>query len=137
MKRNFEFDFITVVRWGEEVLDLHNDYDLKSFGTGLSGTEARLTFARNGRALAHDRLPEEVTLDCKGNAKVALNDLTALAAPVTAEGIEIAYFHDGCDWLSFLDEDMARYSEPLGLDVRFANGLVVRIFCDEATLTTA
>lgn len=34
MKRNFEFDFVTVVRWAEEVLDLHNDYELKSFGTG-------------------------------------------------------------------------------------------------------
>jgi len=136
MKRNFEFAFVTVVRWGEDVLDLHNAYDLKSFGTGLAGTEARLTFTRNEHAIASDRLPEQVTLDCKGNVKVAFNDLAAIAAPLSDEGIEIAYFHDGCDWLSFLSEDMARLSEPQGLDVRFTNGLAVRIFCDEATLTT-
>ncbi|MFN3352064.1 MAG: hypothetical protein ACK4Z5_00530 [Brevundimonas sp.] len=135
MKRNFEFDFVTVVKWGEDVLDLHNDYDLKSFGTALDGTEARLSFARNEHAFAAARLPEKVTLDCKGNVKVAFNDLTALVAPANDEGIEIAYFHDGCDWLSFLSEDLARLSEPLGLDVRFINGLVVRIYCDEATLT--
>lgn len=136
MNRNFEFDFVTVVRWGEEVLDLHNAYDLKSIGTGLAGTEARLIFIRNEHAIGPDRLPEKVTLDCKGNVKIAFNDLTAIAAPLGDEGVEIAYFHDGCDWLSFLDEGMARLSEPQGLDVRFTNGLVVRIFCDEATLTT-
>lgn len=136
MKRNFEFDFITVVRWGEEVLDLHNDYDLTSLGTALGGTEARLTFTRNEHAIASYRLPEKVTLDCTGNVKVAFNDLAAIAARLSDEGIEIAYFHDGCDWLSFLNEDMARLSEPQGLDVRFTNGLAVRIFCDEAILTT-
>lgn len=136
MKRNFEFDFVTVVRWGEEFLDLHNAYDLESFGTGLDGTEARLTFKRNKHAIASERLPVKVTFDCKGNVKVAFNDLAAIAAPLSDEGIEIAYFHDECDWLSFLSEDLARLSEPQGLDVRFTNGLAVRIFCDEATLTT-
>ncbi len=56
-----------------------------------------LTFMRNEHAIAPDRLPEKVTLDCKGNVKVAFNDLTAFAAPASDEGVEIAYFHDGCD----------------------------------------
>lgn len=136
MRRNFAFDGITVVRWGEQVLDLHNDYDLRTLGTDLAGTEVRLTFKRNEHAIAPDRLPERVALECKGNVRVAFNDLTASAAPLGEEGVELAYFHDGCDWMSFLDEKLARQSEPTGLDVRFDSGLVVRITCDEATLTS-
>ena len=136
MKRNFEFDFITVVRWGDQFLDLHNEYDLESFGTDLAGTEMKLSFPRNVHAIAPERLPSKVMLACTGNVRLAFNDLNAIAAPLNDEGIEIAYFHDGCDWLSFLSEELARSHEPQGLDVRFINGLAVRIFCDEATLST-
>jgi hypothetical protein len=137
MRRNFAFDGITVVRWGKQGLDLHNDYDLRSFGTDLAATEARLTFNRNEHAIAPDRLPEKVTLECTGNVRVAFNDLTALTASLGDEAVELAYFREGCDWTSFLDEKLARQSEPKGLDVRFTNGLVIRIACDEAILTAA
>ena len=137
MNRNFEFDFISVVRWGERLIDLHNAYDLENFGTDPSGKEVKLAFTQNEYAILPSTLPSRVMLVCTGNVKLAFNNLNAIAAPLNDEGIEIAYFNEACDWLSFLSEDLARVQKPQGLDVRFVNGLVVRIFCDEATLTTA
>jgi len=136
LKRNFQFDGISVVRWGDRFIDLHNAYDLKSFGTDLTGREVKLSFTRNEHAIDHDKLPSKVTLSCTGNVRVAFNDLCEIAGPFDDEGIEIAYFDEGCDWLSFLDEGTAQSQEPLGLHVSFINGLAVRIFCDAATLTT-
>ena len=136
MKRNFQFDGFSVVRWGDRFIDLHNAYDLESFGTDLTGSEVTLSFTRNEHAIDPDELPSKVTLSCTGNVRVAFNDLGEIAAPLDDEGIEIAYFDDGCDWLSSLDEDIARSQGPLGLHVSFVNGLAVRIFCDEATLAT-
>jgi hypothetical protein len=136
LKRNFEFDPMTVVRWGDRLIDLHNAYDLEGFGTDMSGSEVSLTFRRNRHAVDPGSLPSEVTLTCSGNVRVAFNNLTALAAPLESEGIEIAYFDEGCDWPSFLDEEIARQQEPQGLHVSFINGFAVRIFCDEVALAT-
>jgi hypothetical protein len=102
----------------------------------MSGSEAKLTFNRNGYAIDPSGLPSSVTLTCSGNLRVALNNLGAIAAPIDSAGIELAYFDEGCDWLSFLDEQIARQQEPQGLHVSFINGFAVRIFCDEATLVT-
>lgn len=132
LRRNFEFDGISVVRWGDRYIDLHNDYDLDSFGTDLAGSEVRLSFTRNEHAIDPDKLPSKVSLACTGNVNVAFNNLDEIAAPLNDEGIEIAYFDEGCDWASFLDEDIARSQGPQGLHISFINGLVVRIFCDEA-----
>ena len=79
MKRNFEFDGFTVVRWGERPIDLHNAYDIESFSTDLIGSEVKLTFTRNKHAIHPDRLPPKVLLACTGEVKVAFNDLTAIA----------------------------------------------------------
>lgn len=136
MKRNFEFDHVTVVRWGDRFIDLHNAYNLEHFGTDTSGCEVKLTFGRNGYAIDPDGLPSRVTLICSGNVRVAFNNLGSIAAPLDSEGIEVAYFDEGCDWLSFLDEELARQQEPQGLHVSFINGFAVRIFCEEATLFT-
>ena len=136
MKRNFQFDGFSVVRWGGRFVDLHNAYDLESFGTDLTGSEVKLSFSRNEYAIDPEKLPLKVTLSCTGNVRVAFNDLGEIAAPLDDEGIQIAYFDEGCDWPSFLDEDIAGSQEPLGLHVSFVNGLAVRIFCDEATLAT-
>lgn len=136
MKRNFEFDHFTVIRWGDTFIDLENAYDLERFGTDMIGSEVSLTFKRNGHAIDPNRLPSKVTLTCSGNVRVALNDLSAIAAPLDDEGVEIAYFDEGCDWLSFLDEELARRQEPQGLHVSFTNGFAVRIFCEEATMAT-
>ncbi len=133
MNRNFEFDGFSVVRWGDTFIDLHNAYDLESFGTDLNGSEVRLRFQRNGHAIEPEKLPLNVALSCTGNVKVAFNDLTVIAAPLNDEGVEIAYFDEGCDWPSFLDEEIAKRQEPQGLHVSFGNGLAVRVFCDEAT----
>lgn len=136
MKRNFRFDGTSVVRWDERFIDLHNAYDLEGFGTDLSGGEVTLSFRRNEYAIDPDKLPSNVTLTCTGEARVAFNDLSAIAAPLDDEGIEIAYFDEGCDWLSFLDEDIARRQKPQGLHVSFGNEFAVRIFCDEVTFAT-
>lgn len=136
MKRNFAFDSVTVVRSGSRVIDLHNAYDLQCFGTDMTGSEVKLSFIRNEHAIEPIGLPSTVTLLCTGNVKVAFNDLSEIAASLDEEGIEIAYFDEGCDWLSFLDEDIARSQEPLGLHISFISGLAVRIFCDEAMLHT-
>ena len=125
-----------MVRWGDRFIDLHNAYDLESFGTDLTGSEVKLSFTRNEHAIDSDKLPSKVTLSCTGNVRVAFNDLGEITAPLDNEGIEITYFDEGCDWPSFLDEDIARSQEPLGLHVSFINGLAVRIFCNEATLAT-
>ena len=135
MKRNFEFDHVTVVRWGDGVIDLHNAYDLERFGTSMGGGEVELTFSRNGYAIDPES-PSSVTLTCSGNVRVAFNNLCAIAAPLDSEGIEVAYFDEGCDWSSFLDEEIARRQKPQGLHVSFINGFALRIFCDEATLAT-
>ena len=75
-------------------------------------------------------------MTCSDNVRVAFNDLRAIAAPLDDEGIEIAYFDQGCDWLSLLDEELARRQEPQGLHVSFINGFALRIFCEEATFAT-
>lgn len=134
MRRNFQFDHFTVVRWRDKLIDLHNAYDLATFGTDLSGGEVVLDFRRNEHALRPDELPVRVSLTCTGNVKVAFNDLTSIAAPLDKEGIELAYFDADCDWLSFLDEDLIRTHEPLGLHLMFSNRFTIRIFCDEVVL---
>ncbi|WP_269515415.1 hypothetical protein [Brevundimonas subvibrioides] len=113
------------------------DWSLENFGTDPGGKEVKLTFTQNKHAIRPDTLPSRVMLACTGNVKLAFNDLNAIAAPLNDEGIEIAYFDEECDWLCILSAELARVQKPLGLDVRFVNGLVVRIFCDEATFTTA
>jgi hypothetical protein len=133
VKRNFQFDGFTVVRWRDRPIDLHNAYDFESFGTDPAGAEVKLTFARSGYAIDPDKLPETATLVCTGNVRLAFNDLTTISASLDSEGVEIAYFDDGCDWLSFLDEALARSQEPQGLHVSFTNGFALRIYCDEAT----
>ena len=135
LKRNFQFDGFSVVRWGDRFIDLHNAYNLESFGTDLAGSEVKLSFSRNEYATAPDKLPLTATFLCTGNVRAAFNDLAKIAVPLKQEGIEIAYFDEGCDWLSFLDEDIARYQEPLGLHVSFGNHLAFRIFCEEVTLS--
>lgn len=134
MKRNFQLDGVSVARWDGRLIDLHNAYDLDVFGTDLVGREVELRFNRNAHAIDPDNLPSKVTLTCRGNLRVAFNDLCAIAAPIADEGIEIAYFDAGCDWHAFLDEALAQRQEPQGLHISFINGLVVRIFCDEALL---
>lgn len=137
MKRNFEFDHFSVVRWGDRFIDLHNVYDLERFGTDLNGSDFQLKFQRNDYATEADKLPLNVVLSCTGNVRVAFNDLVAIAAPLNDEGIEIAYFDEECDWLSFLDEEIAQRQEPQGLQFMFCNGFAVRVFCDEATFTVS
>lgn len=132
MKRNFEFDVQSAVRWHGRLVDLHNDYDLDRFGTDLNGTEVTLDFRRNEYAVHPEALPARVRLSCTGNLKLAFNDLCALAAPVNDEGIEVAYFDEHCDWQSLTDEKLAKTQEPRGLRLEFINGLTVRVFCDEA-----
>jgi len=67
------------------------------------------------------------------NVRIASDDVRGLLH-LDDEGIEIAYFNEGCDWLTLLDEDIARSQEPRGLPASFINGVAVRISCDEATL---
>lgn len=88
MKRNFEFDGFSVIRWGDTFIDLHNAYDLAEFGTNLDGSEATLAFIRNAHAIAREKLPPKVTLRCTGNVQMAFNDLSAIAVPLDEEGIE-------------------------------------------------
>lgn len=137
VKRNFKFDVdlsggFSVIAYGDRVVDLHNAYDLDQFRTDLNGSEVELTFSRNEYAIDPEGLPAKVALRCTGNVRVAFNDLNEIAAPLNDEGIEIAYFVDD-DWPQFIDEETARRVEPLGLHISFINGLVVRVFCDEAT----
>ena len=136
MRRNFEFDHFSTIRWEDTVIELHSAYDLTGFGTNLTGSEATLDFIRNEYAFAPEKLPAKVTLRCTGNVRLAFNNLGAIAAPLDDEGIEVAYFDEGCDWSSFLDEETAKRQEPLGLHFSFINGLTVRIYCDETTLET-
>ena len=136
MKRNFEFDHTTIVRWGDKYIDLHNAYVLDHFGTDMSGSEVTLAFSRNGYAINSNQVPSSVELICTGNVRVAFNNLSEIAAPLDREGIEIAYFNEDCDWRSFLDEELARRREPQGLHVSFINGFAVRIFCEEVTFVT-
>jgi hypothetical protein len=140
LRRNFRFDSLSggfsVIAFGDRVIDLHNDYDLERFGTDRSGSEVELTFRRNRHAFKPEGLPARVALRCTGNVKVAFNNLNEIAAPLNDEGIEIAFFDEDCDWASFTDEQIAARQEPLGLDIRFINGLVVRIYCEEVTFQT-
>lgn len=137
MKRNFQFDPITVVRWGARSIDLHNAFDLTAFGTDLVGTQVVLAFKRNAHAIDPKGLPSEVALTCRGNVRVAFNDLRLLSARLDRDDIEIAYFDEGCDWPLFMDEAAAQSQEPRGLHIAFGDGLVVRIFCDEAAFDAA
>ena len=134
MKRNFEFDGFSVIRWGDRSIDLHNDYELESLGSDITGSEARLAFTQIEHA---EGLPSKVTLTCTGNVTVAFNDLRALERSLQHEGIDLAYFAEDCDWQSFIDEEMARSQAPLGLHLGFSpSDLTIRIFCDEARLAT-
>lgn len=134
LKRNFWFAGITVIRFGDRLIDVHNSYDLECFGTDISGDTLSLSFSRSRYALDQESLPRNVTLRCTGNLKLALNNLNLIAAPLDFEGIEIAYFDRDCGWDSCIDENMAATQEPLGLHIGFINGLVVRVYCELATL---
>jgi hypothetical protein len=123
LKRNFQFDGFSVIRWGERFIDLHNAYDLERFGTDLNGQEVTLSFRRNADAIDPDRLPDKAMLTCRGNARLAFNDLNAITAPLDHEGIEIAYFDESCDWLSFLDEEIAGRQRAAGLARAFRQRL--------------
>jgi hypothetical protein len=127
---------MTVIIWNDRFIDLHNAYDLEAFGTDLGGDEVSLRFRRNAHAIDPDNLPSKVSLTCSGGARVAFNDLCAIATSIDNEGLEIAYFDEGCDWFSCFDEDIARRQLPQGLHISFFNGFAVRIFCDEATFAT-
>ncbi|HEX4738864.1 MAG TPA: hypothetical protein VH331_15015 [Allosphingosinicella sp.] len=133
MKRNFQFDGFSVIRWGGRFIDLHNAYDLEALGTDLNGTEVTLRFSRNRYAIEPDSLSAKVSLRCTGNVKTAFNNLNEIAAPPRDEGIEIAYFDEGCDWVSFTDEQIAARNEPQGLHISFINGFILRVYCDLAT----
>ena len=122
-----------MISFGDRGIDLHNDYDLKSFGTDLEGGEVELNFSRNDHAFHPDGLPEAVSVRCTGNVRIAFNNLNEIAAPLNDEGLNVAYFDDGCDWASFTTEDIAARQEPLGLHISFINGLAIRVFCDDAT----
>lgn len=135
MKRNFQFDDVSIVRWGDQCIDLHNAYDLERFATNRAGDEIEIRFKRNAHAIDPGSLPATVTLRCAGEARLAFNDLCVIMAPITNEAVEIAYFDEGCDWLSFLDEPMAQRQEPQGLHLAFDSGLVIRVFCGEAKFT--
>jgi hypothetical protein len=136
LKRNFQFDGVSVVRWHDRYIDLHNAYDLEAFGTDPGAVEVSLRFKRNSHAIDPDGLPSEATLTCSGNLRLAFNDLCTIAVPIDDDGIEIAYFDEGCDWLSFIDEGMTRRQAPLGLHISFISGFAVRIFCDEVKFAT-
>lgn len=136
MKRNFQFDGMTVVKWNGMLIDLHNAYDVEFFGSDLTGSEVEIRFRRNAHAINSDSLPSNVTLSCSGNVRVAINDFCAIAAAIDNEGIEIAYFDEGCDWLSCTDEEIAQRQEPQGLYISFVNGFAVRVFCDEVAFAT-
>ena|GEM_PF-1989604 len=131
MKRNFQFDGMSVVRWGDRYIDLHNAYDLEGFGTGPAGDTVEIRFKRNAYAIDPINLPRNVTLRCTGRVRLAFNDLCKIPAPIDSAGIEIAYFDGECDWLSFLDEELAQRQEPEGLHLGFGGEFAVRIFCDE------
>ena len=135
LKRNFEFNIQSAVRWDGKLIDLHNAYDLDRFGTDLEGTEVSLAFTRNQYAVEPEGLPLKVKLTCTGNLRFAFNDLCLFSAPINAEGIEIAYFDEDCDWLSLTDETLASTQSPLGLHLEFVNGLTFRVFCDQATFS--
>jgi hypothetical protein len=136
MKRNFQFNYETVVRFGDKWIDLHNDYDLERFGTDLSGNTVTLSFTRNENAIRPDALPLKVALHCTGNVRVAFKDLNQIESPLKELGIEIAYFDEDCDWDSYTTEDIAATQEPEGLYVYFMDDLIVRIYCEVVTLET-
>lgn len=57
MRRDFEFDGMSVVEWSDKHIDLHNAYDILTFGTSREGEAALLAFRRNSRASNPDSLP--------------------------------------------------------------------------------
>lgn len=134
MQRNFKFDDFSVIVLGDRFVDLHNAYNLESFGTDESGTAVTLTFVQNQHAIDPENLPLRVSLHCTGDVRIAFNNINLIAAPLNDEGIEIAYFDQACDWDAFITEEIALVQPPLGLHVEFMNGFVIRIFCDLVTL---
>jgi len=135
LKRNFQFDGMSVVRWGDQHIDLHNAYDLESCGTSLTGDAVEICFKRNAHAIDPNSLPREVTLRCAGDVRIAFNDLCEIAVPVTNEGVEIAYFDEGCDWNSWLNERMAQRQGASGLHLSLGDGFAIRIFCNQVTFS--
>ena len=137
LKRNFQIDpgFGGVIAEPAHI-DLHNLYEAADVSTDARGETLTIRFVRDHRWEGPPDQPELVTLRCSGDLRVAFTNLAGRAALVDEFGFEIAYFAEDCDWREFLDEELAERQGFAGLHVGFGDGLVVRIRCAEAEITT-
>ena len=121
---------------GGRPIDLHNLYSIKSIGTDATGAAMTLVFQRDHQWEGPEGLPELVRLSCSGDLKIAFNDIVDPPVPLREDAVGIAYYDADCEWDAFLDEDLAAAQGFEGLQISFSGGLVLRIRCAVAEVTT-
>lgn len=122
---------------GDRAIDLHNLYSTTSISTDMAGDTITLVFERDRRWEGRPGLPEKVMLRGVGDLKIAFNDLADRAVLVREDAVEVAYYDADCPWDQFLDEGLAAAQGFEGLHVSFSGGLVLRIRCTTAEVTTS
>lgn len=137
VQKNFTIYAFAEIIVGGRTIDLHNLYGARSISTDRSGQAITLNFQRDHQWAGPDGLPEEVTLTCSGNLKIAFNELVDAPVPLHDDAVEIAYYDAHCEWDEFLDEDQAVAQGFDGLHVSFSGGMVVRVRSDIAEVVTA
>ncbi|MDO9488103.1 MAG: hypothetical protein Q7J32_06985 [Sphingomonadaceae bacterium] len=138
MQKNFSIGAMGAeVIVGERAIDLHNLYSTTRISTDMAGEMITLVFERDHRWEGPSGLPEKVTLKGFGSLKIAFNDLAGQAVLVPEDAVEVAYYDADCPWDHFLDEHLAATQGFEGLHISFSGGLVLRIHCNTAEVTTS
>ena len=138
MQKNFSIGAMGAeVILAERRIDLHNLYSTTSISTDMAGDTITLVFERDHQWEGPPGLPEKVTLRGAGDLKVAFNDLAAKAVFIREDAVQVSYYDADCPWDHFLDEDLATAQGFDGLHISFSGGLVLRIRCTTAEVTTS
>jgi hypothetical protein len=137
MQKNFSMGAMGAeVILGDSRIDVHNLYHATAISTDLAGDTITFLFGRDHQLDGPPGLPEQVTLKCTGDLKIAFNDLIDAPVPLRQDAVEIAYYDSNCPWGHFLDEQLAETQGFDGLQVSFTGGLMLRIQCAVAEVTT-
>ena len=138
MQKNFSLGAMGAeVILGDSRIDVHNLYNATAISTDLAGDAITVVFKRDQQWQGRQGLPDQVTLRCSGDLKIAFNDLIDAPVPLRQDAVEIAYYDSDCPWGHFLDEQLAETQGFEGLQIIFSGGLVLRIRCALAEVTTS
>lgn len=136
MDKNFTLYGFAEIHVEGAAIDIHNLYRAVSISTDLSGRSASLAFERDHEQSSALKLPERVIIICTDDGGVAFNDL-AQPLLLSENCVDLGYYSSECEWDSLLDEELAARQGCQGLAFMFDGGLVLRVRCRKARVSTS